>query len=378
MIDLAGLDQIVSIDRDARSAIVQPMVSNRELQRALNAHGLSYPTGHCPHVKLSGYLLAGGLAWNQGIWGEGFESVEAIELVTPDGELITASEDRNPEYFWVARGAGSGLFAVAVRYHLRLYPLPRAIWTSSYHFEFADAEAVARWLASIAEQIASQVELNLFLVQAPQGLAERCQQTNGKVCLVTATAFAESEPQALSVLEPLRACPVAAPIAATGDEPTDFPSLFDLSASMWPEFHRSRVDAMYYNTNLADLVAATRDHFLTTPSQASLLLFDVFTGPNVPGPPPDAAFSMRAKLYGGPWTMWSEPSDDAANVAWHARCVDLLEPMSAGHYIGESDFVTHPEFAERAFSPASWERLTELRHKYDPHGLFFSFGDGLD
>jgi len=26
-------------------------------------------SGHCPQVKLSGYLLGGGMAWNQGVWG---------------------------------------------------------------------------------------------------------------------------------------------------------------------------------------------------------------------------------------------------------------------------------------------------------------------
>lgn len=378
LIDLTHLNQVVSLDPEALTAVVQPILSNREVQAALNPHRLSYPTGHCPQVKLSGYLLGGGMAWNQGAWGEGFESVEAIELVTADGELITASADQNPDYFWAARGAGSGLFAVAVRYHLKLYPLPKAIWASSHHYELSDSEAVAGWLASIAGELSNKVELTLFALQAPPELAERCEPANGKVCLVTATAFADSEGEARSVLEPLQACPVAEPLASSAAEPTDFPSLFDLSGSMWPEFLRSQVDAMYYNTNLAELVGAMREHFMSAPSETTLVLFAVFTGPNVPGPPPDAAFSMRAKVYGGPWTMWSDPSDDAANLDWHARCVDLLEPLSVGHYVGESDTVGHPEFAERAFSAANWERLAELRRKYDQGGVFFSYADGLD
>ena len=377
LIDLSELNQIVSIDAGARRAVVQPIISNREAQEALNAHGLSYPTGHCPQVKLSGYLLGGGMAWNQGAWGEGFESVEAIELVTPDAELITASEEQNPDYFWAARGAGSGLFAVAVRYHLRLYALPPAIWTASYHFDLADAEPVAGWLASIARQLSERVELTLFLVNAPAELVERCQAANGKVCMVTATVFADSEPEARAALEPLHNCPVAAPLAASGDEPTNFPALFDLSGSMWPEGQRNQVDAMYYNASLAELVGAVGEHFVSTPSETTLILFAVYTGPDVPGPAPDAAFSMRAKLYGGPWTMWSDPSDDAANLAWHARCVDLLEPRCLGHYVGESDTVGRPDFAERAFSPASWKRLAELRRTHDPEGVFFSFTEGF-
>ena len=378
MIDLANLDQVVSIDADARTAVVQPVLSNREVQAALNSHGLAYPTGHCPQVKLSGYLLGGGMSWNQGVWGEGFHSVEAIELVTPDGELITARESENPDYFWAARGAGPGLFAVAVRYHLKLYPLPQAIWASSYHYALGDLDGVAEWLGETAPTLSEKIELTLFLLHAPPELAARCESAHGKVGLVTAAVFADSEEEARSLLEPLGACPVADPLAELGPVPTDFPTLFDLSGSMWPESQRAHVDAMFFNSSPAELVRAARENFMRAPSETTLLLFCIYTGPDVPAPlPADAAFSMSARLYGGPWTQWTDPSDDGANLGWHAECVGLLEPFAVGHYIGESDTVGHPEFVEGAYSAANWKKLAELRAKYDPEGVFFSYSEGL-
>ena len=374
MIDLTALNQVVSIDVEARTAVTQPIVSNRELQAVLNGHGLAYPTGHCPQVKMSGYLLSGGMAWNPGVWGEGFASVEAIELVTPQGELITASEDQHVDYFWAARGAGSGLFAVAVRYHLRLHPLPRAIWTRSYHFALEQADAVGDWLGSISAEVSSAVELTLFLLDAPPELADRCESANGKLSMVTATAFCDSEAEARTALEPLAAPPVD-PLAESAPERTDFPALFDLSGSMWPEGLRSQVDAQYFDGSPADVVSATRRHFEGAPSPRTLLLFAIPTGS--PAPAPDAAYSMHGKLYGGPWTMWTEPPDDVPNLEWHAGCVDLLKPHRVGHYVGESDTVGHPEFAQGAFSPDNWRRLEELRSRHDPDGLFFGWTDGL-
>src|ERR1041385_8179930 len=88
LIDLSELNKVISIDVEARKAVVQPIISNRDIQKTLNAKGLAYPSGHCPQVKLSGYLLGGGMSWNQGVWGSGAESVEAIELVTAEGKLI--------------------------------------------------------------------------------------------------------------------------------------------------------------------------------------------------------------------------------------------------------------------------------------------------
>jgi FAD/FMN-containing dehydrogenase len=39
--------------------------------------------------------------------------------------------------------------------------------------------------------------------------------------------------------------------------------------------------------------------------------------------------------------------------------------------------VTYPEHAVHAYSKANWQKLAELRQKYDPNGVFFNFTDGL-
>jgi FAD/FMN-containing dehydrogenase len=59
MIDLTNLNKVISIDETAKKAVLQPILSNREVQAALNPLNLSFPTGHCQPVKLSGYLLGG-------------------------------------------------------------------------------------------------------------------------------------------------------------------------------------------------------------------------------------------------------------------------------------------------------------------------------
>ena len=74
LLDLSALDG-VAIDVAARTAIVQPVVESRDFARRLAAHGLAFPVGHCPGVKLSGYLLSGGLGWNPGTWSAGRSAV---------------------------------------------------------------------------------------------------------------------------------------------------------------------------------------------------------------------------------------------------------------------------------------------------------------
>ncbi|HEY8901653.1 MAG TPA: FAD-binding oxidoreductase [Chthoniobacterales bacterium] len=374
LIDLTHLDRVISIDVEARRAVVQPIISNREAQRALNAHGLAFPSGHCPQVKLSGYLLGGGMSWNQGIWGPGAGSVEAVEIVTAAGERIIASATENAEYFWAARGAGSGFFGVATRYHLRLYPLPAAIHGTSISYAYEDAAEVAAWLGEIAPKLAPCVELSLFLLAAP---ADR-PTSSGKICLVTATAFVETGEQALAELRPLAEGPIfARNVGHTPPAPVTFEELFDASGALWPEGLRNRVEATFSDANAGDLVDAVGPHFANAPSPLSLVLFVFFTGAN-PAPDPAAgAYSMHARIYGGPWTMWTDAADDAVNSEWHRELVERLDPLVAGFYVGESDTVGRPSNARRAFSSESWARLAELRARHDPDGVFFDYFDGL-
>lgn len=379
MIDLTDLNKVISIDPVARKAVVQPIISNREIQAYLKPHGMAYPSGHCPPVKLSGYLLSGGMSWNQGVWGPGIGSVEAIELVTPNGELITADKDQNTDYYWAARGSGPGFFGVAVRYHLKLYPLPKYITANSYSYHIGEAAPIAEWLGKTADKLPSNVELSLFLLAAPPELAEKCKADGGKICMVTATVFADSEEEAKSAVKLLEECPMMDKcLAKTQNEHVDFEKLFDMSGALWPAERRNQVEAIFSDSKPAELFAAIKDHYVSVPSPETLIMFAFFTGPNIPAPLPDAAFSMSAHLYGGPWTIWKEQTEDEANGKWHRQCLQLLKPFVVGHYVSESDTVTYPEHVKGAFSPRNYQRIEELRKKHDPDGVFFAFSDGFN
>lgn len=378
MLDLSNLTGVVSIDEADRKAVVNPILSNREVQAALNPKGLAYPSGHCPQVKMSGYLLSGGMAWNHGVWGPGVGSIEAIELVNARGELITADARQNQDYFWAARGGGSGFFGVALRYHLKLYPLPKAITASVYYYPYEDIVEIAKWLEPIARKLPPAVELSLFAVEAPPELQEQARSANGKVALVTGTMFADDKNEAAKVLALLDSCPLLSKCMKKSiAQPTTFPELFDASGALWPEHLRCKVDAMFFDVPPADLFQSTYEHFKRA-SKDTVLMYAVFTGPaGGPKTPADAAFSMTANLYGGPWTMWKNAGDDSENIKWHDECVKILLPKVKGHYISETDTVSHPEYIKKSYNKGVLERMAELRKKHDPDGVFFDYSSGL-
>ncbi|WP_254940925.1 FAD-binding oxidoreductase [Cyanobium sp. Morenito 9A2] len=376
LIDLACFNQVLSIDAAARTAIVQPVVSNRELLAALQPLGLAFPSGHCPQVKVSGYLLGGGMAWNQGVWGAGTESVEAMEIITAAGEKVLASREQHADLFWAARGAGPGFFGVVIAYHLKVYPLPAAILGSTFCFPLAQAGTVGDWISALAPSLSPSVELTLFLLQAPPPLQAAAAPDGGVVLMVSAVAFADTDAEGRRQLEPLdhsELPPLSREVAVS----LSFPTLFDLSGSLWPEGHRSRVENRFSSASAGDQIRAAAGFMAAAPSPTTLVFFTVFTGPAAVHDPINTSYSMNGQVYGGPSTMWLDPAYDATNIEWHEACTAALHVHTKGSYIGETDFVRRPTSAVEAYLPHCWSRLADLRAVHDPDRVFFDLFEAL-
>ncbi len=376
-IDLAGLNES-QVDEATATAVIQPVISNRELARRLGEHNLAFPIGHCPTVKAGGYLLNGGMSWNMGHWGPACLSVLAIELVTADGKVVKASATEHPDLFWAARGCGPGMFAVATRFHLKCYPLPRAITQSTYFYSLNDLREADDEVVALGRKMPSNVELSIFLIQAPPELADKCKDSNGKVCMVVAVAFGMTREESEAALAPLEEGAMAKKaLLKTLNQPSTFETLAIAAGGSWPENHRNLCENQCSLAKPSDILMALRDKFIQAPSAKSVIVFCQSTGSrNLLEPSPDVALSMDATSYGGSWAIWEKAEDDAANRKWQDEVIAIMKPFTTQHYIGETDIVQDPARVQESYAADKWKRLEEIRAKYDPQGVFFGFLGG--
>jgi FAD/FMN-containing dehydrogenase len=63
-------------------------------------------------------------------------------------------------------------------------------------------------------------------------------------------------------------------------------------------------------------------------------------------------------------------------MKWQDEVIAIMKPFTAQHYIGETDVVQDPSRVRASYSAEKWQRLEEIRAKYDPHGVFFGFLGG--
>jgi glycolate oxidase len=152
VIALNRLNRVLSLDPEARTAVVEPGVINLAVSRAAAPHGLAY----APDPSSQSVCTIGGnLAFNSGgahclKHGMTSNHVLGLKAVLPDGGTVElgggSSEHVGPD--WVGMFCGSeGLFGIATEVTLRLVPVPEA--TSTALAVFGSLEAAGEAVAAI-------------------------------------------------------------------------------------------------------------------------------------------------------------------------------------------------------------------------------------
>ncbi|EDU47083.1 GlcD FAD FMN-containing dehydrogenase [Pyrenophora tritici-repentis] len=98
-------------------------VQGSELQDAINTAGLVGVTGECPTVGIAGgYIQSGGHSPLATSFGLGADQTLAFNVVTANGEIVTASPAANADLFWALSGSGAGNYGIVVSVTLKVHP----------------------------------------------------------------------------------------------------------------------------------------------------------------------------------------------------------------------------------------------------------------
>jgi glycolate oxidase len=164
VIALNRLNRVLSVDPDARTAVVEPGVINLNVSAAAASHGLAY----APDPSSQSVCTIGGnLAFNSGgahclKHGMTANHIIGLRVVLPDGEVVDlggdSTEHVGPDWTGMFCGC-EGLFGIAVQATLRLVPIPEATRTALAVFDSLEragdavAEIVGAGLVPVAMEI---------------------------------------------------------------------------------------------------------------------------------------------------------------------------------------------------------------------------------
>ncbi|MEI6447562.1 MAG: FAD-binding oxidoreductase [Actinomycetes bacterium] len=363
LIDLSAMDAIVEVNREAKTAIVEPGAHGTVLLKELMAQDLFFPVGHCVGVGIGGFLLQGGFGWNGRVHGPACQSVIAVDVVTADGELVRADADHHPELFWAARGSGPGFFGVVTRFHLQVYDRPTHIVNCAYIYPPELLEELFEWAVELGPKVPPQMEFNLLPHRAFDGSRE---------VPVAGPIFADTEEEAREIAALLQTCPVLERAKlAFPYVPIDMDGLFGAVHFQYPDNHRYGVDNMWSHAG-SDLIPGVKAAFDTLPEGNFSHMLWMTWHPNHPDCPerPDMAFSVEDDTYLALYGVWDDPADDAANSGWAGDNLSKMEHLASGIQLADENLANRPF---RFLSDENYARYDEYKAKYDPDDLFHTW-----
>jgi hypothetical protein len=159
------------------------------------------------------------------------------------------------------------------------------------------------------------------------------------------------------------------PIAVTR-KVVSYAALQTMADNEFPHGRRYYTKSGYFksldDTSIEQMVQA----LATIPSPATQIELAYLGGAAARFSPEETAFGDRSSPFViNLLANWSDPSDDAANVAWIRNLFNQLRPsMVPGVYVnfmsGDEDDRVPEAYRER------WDRLVEVKSHYDPNNFF--------
>lgn len=357
----------VRVDPDERTAWVQAGATWADLDHETQEFGLATPGGVVSDTGIAGLTLGGGIGHLRCKYGLSCDNLRSVDLVTADGEFLTASETENPDLFWGLQGGG-GNFGVVTAFEYDLHSVgPEVATCLVFHPGDRMTEclrAYRKYVESAPKEVST---LTLAGVMPDEELFPADAVNDPKLGIVG--CYVGPVEEGKRALAPLRE--FTEPIADfSGRMPyADFQQLFDED---YPDGMRYYWKSLYLD-GLSES-AIDRITYWSDAAPSSLSTIDVWQlgGTITDVDLEESAFAGRhAPFLLGVEANWENAENDDANVEWVRDCLDDMRQFSDGSvYLNFPGFFEEgDEMMRTTFGPA-YEQLVALKGEYDPTNLF--------
>jgi FAD/FMN-containing dehydrogenase len=367
MIDLSAMNA-VRVDPNGRRAWVQGGALWRDLDWETTAFNLATPGGLISQTGVAGLTLSGGVGWLRGAHGLCIDNLESIEIVVADGRLLTASESENADLFWAIRGGG-GNFGVVTGFSFRLHPIPPALmFCGPAYPEARAAELIRIWrdfMTKAPARFSSYAEFSTIPSDPTYP-----EEAWGKRVISLAGVYDGPPDEGETIVAPLRN--LGSPVADfSGIMPyRDIQRLYD---AIFPKGRDRCYWKSLYLTALSDgAIDDLVGHIARRPSDMTFASV-WWMGDGVRSVPAHAtAFGDRSTPYMVSFdAIWSEPTDDAANIDWAREAWGAMRRYGSGRmYLNFPGHGEDDDLVRSALGGDVYARLARVKRIYDPENLF--------
>jgi FAD/FMN-containing dehydrogenase len=358
VLDLSELTAI-DVDPEAGTAWAQAGLTAGAYTAAVQAHGLVTGFGDTGSVGIGGLTLGGGVGYLVRKHGLTIDSLLAAELVTADGRLLSVDAEAHPDLFWAIRGGG-GNFGVATRFHFRLHPLDGIV--GGMLLLPATAQVVADFMAA-AEAAPEELSAIAAVMAAPP-MPFIPPERHGELVVMAMLVYAGEAEAGQRAVAPFRA--LAEPIADMV-KPMPYAGVFPPEE----EFHPTAVGhTMFLDRVDAEVASTIMEHLQASDAAMRVVQLRALGGAMARVPVEATAFAHRhSRIMANVASFYEGPADRDRRQAWVDGLAAALHQGDDGAYVnflGDEG----PGRVRQAYPGPTWDRLVEVKRRYDPGNLF--------
>ena len=366
VIDLSPMKGI-RVDPATRTARAEAGVLWGELDRETQLFGLATVGGIVTHTGIAGLTLGGGIGWLMRKHGATVDNLLSVDLVTAEGDLVTASEDHNPDLFWGVRGAG-GNFGIVTSFEFCLHPVGPIVLGGPIFHPLHNAPEVLRFYREFAATAPDELT-TIFNLRAAPPLPFLPEDVHGKPIVMVGACYAGPPEDGAEVVRPLKE--FGNPIADLLD-PKPYlalQSMFDpLVPHGWHRYWKSVELPPLTDDAIDTLIDSTSR--ITSPRSYTIVLQ---LGGALARVAEDAtAFRQRDAAHNvvinAVWTE-DDPEPDR-HITWARDFFDALQTHATGrvyvNFLGDEG----QDRVRAAYGERNYERLARLKQAHDPTNVF--------
>lgn len=363
-IDLSPM-RWVRVDVEERRARIGGGALLADVDHETQAFGLACPLGINSTTGFGGLCLGGGFGWLTRKYGMTIDNLVSADVVTADGELRAVSARNEPDLFWAIRGGG-GNFGVVTSFEVRLHPVGPLVHAGLVVYPGGEAPEVLRRLRDFNASCPDELSAWAVLRKAPP-LPFLAPEVHGTDVVVLACVYCGPTEDGPRVMAPLSA--FGTPIATVlGPQPyAAFQQAFDPLLVAGARNYWKSSDFAELSDELLDVFV---DVARTIPGPECEVFIAHLGGAMTRVAPDATAYVGRdAEYVMNVHGRWQRPQEDDLICGWARDVFSRVSPFATtGGYV---NFLTADEGAriESAYG-SNYERLRELKQRYDPQNLF--------
>jgi FAD/FMN-containing dehydrogenase len=363
VVDLSTM-RSVHVDPASGTVRVEGGATWGDVDHATHPFGLAVPCGFISTTGVAGLTLGGGLGYLTRQFGLTIDSLLSADVVLADGSFVTASKDEHPDLFWALRGGG-GNFGAVTSFEFQGRPVRNVVAGPTLFPLDRAAEVLRFWdefIATAPEDINGWFGFLTVPPVDPFPPELQMQKTAGIIWC------ANCEPErAQELLAPIRELQPA----LDGVMEMPFPALQSAFDALYPKGQQWYWRADWVDELSDEAIAIHLEYAKELPTPQSTIHLYPIDGAAHRVDNGDTAFSYRGARYGQVIVgVDPDPANNDRMSAWAREYHDALHPHSAGGaYV---NMMMHDEGPDRvrASYRGNYDRLVEIKRRYDPTNLF--------